>query len=264
MRLRRRRRRPAPVTLENPGSPSAARYRALGAAVLRRVELTGMRAFMVTNPRSPGRLASVAAANLGVVLAQAGKRVIVVSGNVRSPLIHQLFYVPNDEGLTTVLADTLPLSQAILPTSTGNLSVLPSGPEQDGVDFLQSEDMQKLITELLYSADVVLMDSPPLLSFADAVTTAALVDGVILVLDAKRDRLSTLRRCRRELETVGAGIVGTVVYNMDPEKADAFDARAPLPPSPHRPALPPPTATEGILHEDRRSLPSRGTPYPGA
>ncbi len=146
-------------------------------------------------------------ANLGIAIAQEGKRVILVDTDLRRPTLHKLFNLDNTEGLTSVLLGGLPLEEALKPTEVENLSVLTSGPlPPNPAELLNSEKAASVLKELESLGDMVLLDSPPALMVADAPVLASKVDGVLLVVERGRPGrtvvsrgLETLRRARGQL-----------------------------------------------------------------
>jgi succinoglycan biosynthesis transport protein ExoP len=208
---------------KKPAFPWPSLYVSLGAGILRRAEQSGMRTLLFLGATSR-RVAAATAANLGVVLAQAGKRVLLVSGDIHTPRLHDFFGVQNDLGLAEFLAGTTTMNQIVQSTKLQDLQVVAAGSDGSGIELAHSERMQKLLLELLDVADVVILDSPPLLSMPDGLTLAPLVDGVILVADAATEKRPELVRARGELDAIGARVVGSVVVNLDPSSADAYDA----------------------------------------
>ncbi len=149
-----------------------------------------IRSLLVTSS-SPGEGKSTTTANLAVVLAQTGQRVIVVDTDLRRPVLHKVFGVPNNVGLTNALlaGENVSLDGYLQPTETETLSVLTSGPiPPNPSEMLGSHRMAHLVSVLSQAADIVLFDSPPVLAVTDAVVMARHVDGVVLVVDAGHTR----------------------------------------------------------------------------
>ncbi|MFB0534689.1 MAG: polysaccharide biosynthesis tyrosine autokinase, partial [Anaerolineae bacterium] len=144
---------------------------------------------LVSSP-NPIEGKSITLANLGVVMAQAGLSVILVDSDLRRPVLHKIFDLPNKKGLTSVLLDGEPsLDGRLQTTQVENLRVLTSGPlPPNPSELLASQKMKSLIETLKGKADVVLFDSPPALVVTDAAVLAGQVDGVFLVADAGSTR----------------------------------------------------------------------------
>jgi capsular exopolysaccharide synthesis family protein len=181
-----------------------------------------MKAIMVVSPGA-GEGKTTTAANLALVLADAGKRVVLVSADLRKPRIHQFFDLANDIGLSTVLAGEAEPWEAILDPGVENLRVLLSGPVPGRpAEMLQSEQMGEVMTGLREVADFVIVDTAPVLLVTDALALAPLVDGVLFVADAENTSRSAVAHSREQLEQVGATLIGSVFNNFDPSKARGY------------------------------------------
>lgn len=174
-----------------------------------------LRTILVTSPQ-PTEGKSTIVANLGVVLAQAGRRVIVVDTDLRRPILHHIFHKENEWGLTGALfGEGLQTDDGLLSTGVENLRFLPSGPlPPNPSEILGSQRMGDLLSHLQEQADVVLLDSPPLLTMADASVLAARVDGVVLVADAGKTRREALKKAAEALRRVGARTLGVVLNRV--------------------------------------------------
>jgi len=174
-----------------------------------------LRTILVTSPQ-PTEGKSTVVANLGVVLAQAGRRVIVVDTDLRRPILHHIFGQNNDWGLTgTLFGEGNRTDDGLLPTGVENLSFLPSGPlPPNPSEILGSQRMGDFLAHLQEQADVILLDSPPLLTMADASILAARVDGVILVADAGRTRREALKKAAEALRRIGAHVLGVALNRV--------------------------------------------------
>jgi capsular exopolysaccharide synthesis family protein len=158
---------------------------------------------------------SIALANLAVVMAQAGDRVIVVDGDLRRPQQHEIFGVSNQKGLTTWLNEGgIPPLQK---TATDGLQVLTAGPvAANPVAALSTKRLAEALAELGNQAEYVLCDAPPVLAVTDAALWASKVDGVVLLISAGSTRRESAQRAKAVLEKVRARIVGAVL--LDAEK----------------------------------------------
>jgi capsular exopolysaccharide synthesis family protein len=154
-------------------------------------------------------------ANLAVILAQTGHRVILVDANLHQPTIAQKFGIDDVEGLTTVLMGRTKQAKLIPIDWAPNLFVLPSGPETSNpFELLVSTRMANLITELENQADIVLITASPLLSYADSLILASRVDGVIIVMRSGRANREVVRDIVASLHSLDAHIIGAILdYN---------------------------------------------------
>ena len=206
------------VTLADPRSPVAEAYRSLRTNLSFANLDQKLHTILVTSA-GPEEGKSTVLANLAVVEAQAGHRVIIVDADLRRPRQHELFGLANSVGLTTMLADENGLQQPPLqPTAVEGLRVLTSGPQPPlPAEMLASERMARAITALLAQADLVLFDAPPVVAVTDAAILAPQVDGVLLVISAERTRREHAQRAQQLLEKVSARIIGSVLNNVTPD-----------------------------------------------
>ena len=153
------------------------------------------------------------AANLAVVMAQAGKRVILVDGDLRRPSVHRLFDLSNEAGLTTALVEDLDaLGGFLRETEVENLRLLAAGPvPPNPQELLGSQRMEDLLHSLEEEADVVVLDTPPTLVVADASVLAARTDGVLVVVNTGRTRRAAVQQAVDGLGQVGAELLGCVL-----------------------------------------------------
>jgi len=155
-------------------------------------------------------------ANLGVTIAQAGKRTLLVDTDLRRPSLHKLFSVPNKHGLTNLLLVEQPDVAAVAqPTAVPNLFVLPSGPQPPNpAELLASKRMDALISLCKEHFEAILYDSPPVLAVADASILAAKIHEVVLVVDAGRTRSDVARRAKETLDNSGAKFLGVALNRL--------------------------------------------------
>ncbi|RPI58858.1 MAG: polysaccharide biosynthesis tyrosine autokinase, partial [Chloroflexi bacterium] len=175
-----------------------------------------LRCLVVTSAlAAEGKTTTVA--NLAVVIAQGGKRVVLVDADLRRPAVHRLFGMPNRGGLTDALVEEpAALNSFLRDTAVENLRVLTSGPiPPNPQELLGSQRMEDLLQRLQGEADVVLVDTPPSLVVADANVLAARTDGVLLVVNADRTRRVAVQQAAEGLRQVGANLVGGVLNMVD-------------------------------------------------
>jgi capsular exopolysaccharide synthesis family protein len=205
------------ITLTDPRSAAAEAYQSLRT----NIEFSGLerslRSLLVTCA-DPETDKSRALANLAVVMAQAGDRVIVVDGDLRRPQQHEIFGLSNSRGLTDWLKEGG--APSLQETSTPGLRLLTSGPlPPNPVALLSSNRLADLLSELSADADYILCDAPPVLAVTDAALWAGKVDGVLLVINAGRTKRDQAKRARDVLEKVRAHIVGAVLINTEDDAA---------------------------------------------
>jgi capsular exopolysaccharide synthesis family protein len=176
-----------------------------------------IRTLLVTSS-GPGEGKSTTAANLAVVMAQTGQKVILVDTDLRRPVVHKTFGVPNNVGITTTLlaGQDVDLSAYLQPTEIENLAVLTSGPiPPNPSELLGSRRMGHVIERLSQAADLVIFDTPPVLVVTDASVLGRQVDGVLLVADAGGTREQALVQTVGELRKTGVNILGIALNRLD-------------------------------------------------
>ncbi len=213
------------ITQDQPKSNVSEAYRTLRTSILFASVQRGLKTIMVSSA-IPGEGKTTTASNLAVVLADAKKRVILVSADLRKPRLHKFFGLPNEVGLSNVLAGKVQPWEALRDPGVENLRVIASGPvPANPAELLQSERMGELLAELREVADFVILDTPPVLLVADSSALAPLVDGVVLVADAEGTTRGSVAHTRDQLEQVDAPLIGAVLNNFDPSTARSYNYR---------------------------------------
>ncbi len=171
---------------------------------------------LVITSSSPGEGKSTISANLGVVMAQTGKQVIVVDSDLRRPTQHQMFALPNNRGLTSALLDsTVAITDHLQQTKVAGLRLLTSGPiPPNPSELLNSQRMGNIIEVLCDEADMVIFDTPPTLTVADAIILAPQVNGCVLIVDAGQTRQHSVAQAAERLRNSGANILGAVINQL--------------------------------------------------
>lgn len=164
--------------------------------------------------------------NLATVMAQLGKRVLLIDGDLRKPRLHKVFDVSNQAGLVNCLTSGEHPDSLILPTSVAGLHLLASGPHPPNPsELLASERMRKLLSWAKERFDFVIVDSPPVLAVSDAILPGALSDGVVLCLHANRIERETARSCQQQLDLSGVKVLGVVLNRYHPRHSHYYDRR---------------------------------------
>lgn len=155
---------------------------------------------------------STVIANLAIAMAQAGMRTVVIDADLRDPSQHRIFGIGNAQGLSSWLkrADR-PLFEFASATTVRNLLVIPGGPVPTSqADVLSLDRLRQMLSNIGDRADIILIDTSPVLDSSDALLVAAEVDGVILVSRSDPGHLDALRLAAVSLEPIAARIVGVV------------------------------------------------------
>jgi protein-tyrosine kinase len=155
---------------------------------------------------------STTAANLAVVMAQAGHRVLLIDADMRKPTSHLFFRVPNRNGLSNLLARQDNLQDVVKTTLVENLHLITSGPiPPNPSELLGSSRMSEIITSLKKEYDYILFDTPPIVAVTDAQVLANKVDGVLLVIYSGKTNREMAVKAMNLLDHVHARILGTVL-----------------------------------------------------
>lgn len=201
------------MTLLDSHNPSSEDYRSLRTSLMYAIAASQPRAIVVTSP-GQGEGKSTTCANLGVVLAQAGKKTLLLDCDLRRPALHMLCSLRNMSGLVNVLVDEHTLEE-VVQESVENLHVATSGPlPPNPAELLSSPRFSQLLRQAREEYDYVLLDTPPTGAVSDALAVSTQSDGVLLVINTRNTRKGAVRQSVRGLESVGAKVLGTVMNNI--------------------------------------------------
>jgi capsular exopolysaccharide synthesis family protein len=202
----------------DPTSEIAEAYRTVRTAVYFGTPDSDARTILLTSP-SEGDGKSTLTSNLGIAMAQAGQRTLIVDADFRRPSQGKIFQVDETGGLSAVLMGRRPLAQAIQRSGVKGLDVLVAGPAMPNpAEVLNGERFEALLQELATMYDHVLVDSPPVMPVADARILSAMCDVTVLVLRAEKSSRKAAEHARDGLISVGANLLGTVVNDVPRRK----------------------------------------------
>jgi polysaccharide biosynthesis transport protein len=204
------------IMLRNTQSPVIEAYRILRTNLQFAAVDRTLRLLLVSSPQ-PEDGKSLTAANLSIALARAGKKVILIDGDLHRPSQHRLFNLYNNIGVTTaLLAEAAELDQLLQPTLVPGLSVLTSGPlPPNPAELLGSKRMQEILSKLKELADIVILDSPPIAAVVDGIILSTEADGMLLVIRAGKTSRDAAKRALNALDQVRAPVLGTVLNGVD-------------------------------------------------
>ncbi|KQL54044.1 capsular biosynthesis protein [Heyndrickxia shackletonii] len=181
-----------------------------------------IKTIVVTSPE-PADGKTTTSANLSIVLAQQGKRVILVDSDLRKPSVHYSFNISNLHGLTNVLTREISLENAILKTHIHNLEVLTSGPiPPNPSELLESKAMELLIYQLHSGFDYVVFDTPPILAVSDSQILANKCDGVIMVVSSGKTRKDAALKSKNILLQANARLIGVVMNGIEQKRREDY------------------------------------------
>ncbi len=204
------------IAFTNPHSQAAESYRSLRTSLLLSLAATPPKVLAITSSM-PSEGKTLTAINCATVLAQQGAKVLLVDADLRQPSLHRAFNIPPDPGLSGLLAGACPEEQAIArQDEMPYLTVLPSGtPPAYPAETLTSKKMADLIQGWRSQYDHVVLDTPPISMFTDAVVLGSRADAVVLVVRAGTTSRYALRHTRDLLYRANANIAGLVLNGID-------------------------------------------------
>ncbi|MEZ5399626.1 MAG: polysaccharide biosynthesis tyrosine autokinase [Bryobacteraceae bacterium] len=181
-----------------------------------------LRSLLVTSA-SPSEGKSTTGAHLALTHAEQGKRTLLIDGDLRKPSVHKRFSISASRGLSNVLTEGCDWRELLVsPENLPELHILPAGPPSRRAPDLIARGMEELLEQAIPEYDLVVLDGPPLLGFAEPLQMATIVDGVVVVARAGATSkkavgsvLSTLRRLR-------ATVVGVVLNEVHKEMSDSY------------------------------------------
>lgn len=158
---------------------------------------------------------STVAAHLAQAAAAMGQKVLLVDADLRLPQINSLFDLPNEPGLSNVISTNLPVSEAIQRSPWDNLFVLTAGYiPPDPTKLLSSKKLQNIMEQLRHKFDLVIYDTPPLLSLGDSNLVASHTDGIILVVLMDKTDRSVFMHALDRLKLSPTNVLGTVCNGL--------------------------------------------------
>lgn len=199
------------VTVTDTKSIVSEQFRTIRANITFSIPDQELKTILVTSS-TPGEGKSTNAANLGVVFAQEGKKVLIIDGDMRKPTLHQTFKTFNNTGLSNVLAKRASFNEGVQETFIVGLYVMTSGPiPPNPAELLSSKAMDALILEAKKDYDIIIFDAPPLLSVSDAQILSNKCDGTLLIVDSGAVEKEVVRKAKAILSTSQARILGVVL-----------------------------------------------------
>jgi len=181
-----------------------------------------LRSLLVTSA-SPGEGKSTIAAHLAVSHAEQGHKTLLVDGDLRRPSVHRRFDVPSSLGLSNVLVAEVPWQEAVIKLPhLPELDVLPAGPPSRRAADLVGRGLQQLLEEASFQYDLVILDAPPLLGFAEPLQMATVVDGVVVVTRAGETNRKAVASVIATLKRLRATVVGVVLNEVHKELSDSY------------------------------------------
>ena len=170
---------------------------------------------VVFSSAEPSAGKSTLSANLAIVMAQTGARVVLVDADMRKPTQHRNFQLSRTMGLSKILGGLATVEECIHKNAKPNVDVILAGPTPPNPsELLGSARMKKLLDELSEQYDYIFIDMPPLCVVADALVVAPNTAGVVLVARHNQTMYEEFGEALEKVETSGAKLLGTVLTDM--------------------------------------------------
>jgi capsular exopolysaccharide synthesis family protein len=213
------------IASREPHSIQAESYRSIRTTLLVSSPPGKIKSIVITSPLArEGKSATVA--NLGLSLAQANKRVIMVDSDLRKPKLSRIFGPQSGSGLTHYMSSRIEANDLVKPTPFPHLFFISSGPiPVNPIELLASEKMELLVSFLKQSFDYILFDAPPLLAVSDAVAMGPMIDGVILVARGGQTPIPALKQAKQKLDTHNIKCIGVILNGVDLVEQDGYYAK---------------------------------------
>ena len=183
---------------------------------------TGLALLVTSSEASEGKSCTVA--NLGIALAQSGKKTLIVDCDFRKPTMHRIFQINTKNGLADALTAAKQDKNArkrgsIKRTTVPNLDIIPCGIIPPNPSELLSSELTGLVVESLKQRyDMILLDSPPVNLVTDSVVLSRIVDGTVMVIRAGKTKRELVKRGQEQLQQAGAAVLGAVLNDVDVQK----------------------------------------------
>ena len=213
------------VTVTSPDNVASEAYRILRTNLLYALADGPSKVIVVTSP-GPMEGKSITCANLGVVLAQTDKNVLILDSDLRKPTLHKIFGLQNLRGVVDLLTGEDKLQEVWQESPLPGMKIVTAGPIPPyPAELLYSRRFAQLLDQARQGFDYVLLDSPPTQLVSDPLILAAQGDGVLLVIDLQNTRKGSVRDSMRSLEAAGANLLGTVMNNVELSRGGYFEHR---------------------------------------
>ncbi len=181
-----------------------------------------LRSLLITSA-SPGEGKSTTALHLAIAHAEQHHRTLLIDGDLRRPSVHKRFDASPTVGLSTVLLSEVPWRQALIkPEHLPSLDVLPAGPASHRAADLFGAGLVKLLEEAALEYDLIILDAPPLLGFAEPLRMATAVDGVVVVTRAGETSRKAVQSVVQTLRRLRAHLVGIVLNEVHKQISDSY------------------------------------------
>lgn len=202
-------------TLKDPRAPISESFRTLRTNIQFSSLDKNIQTILVTSA-GPGEGKSTVSSNLAVIMAEAGKKTLIIDCDLRKPRVHKIFRLSSRIGLSNILIGEIGIEDAVQKTSINNLSVLTSGTiPPNPAELMGSAKMKSLIKELRGMYDCIILDTPPVVVVTDAQLLSTSADGCLLVVSSGKAERDASIKSKQLLEKVNAKILGVVLNRVN-------------------------------------------------
>lgn len=209
------------VVIETPNSLEAEAYRKLELNIRMQAIDEKVQVIQTTSP-TPKDGKTTTAINLAAVYAETGLKTLIIDFDLRRPKIHRAFKKANDLGFYNFIVDKLPIEDVIIKDESGIDLILAGKSISSPHIVLQSNKVKELLKKLRTMYDVIVVDSPPVLSVTDAFAISNLVDGLLYVVAYNQTKKEDAKSGIDQLRDTEARILGSVFANVDPKIAGSY------------------------------------------
>ncbi|MBC9785058.1 polysaccharide biosynthesis tyrosine autokinase [Heliobacterium chlorum] len=208
----------SPDMLEIPNSPVIELYRAICTG-MRYQALDKDKKVILCTSTEPKEGNSNITANMAVTFAQTGLRTLLIDGDLRRPVQHKFFGINNHYGLSNILLNNLPFQKVLTPSSYPGLDIMTSGPlPPNPPELLSGQYIKNMLNEIVDRYDVVLIDSPPIVSVTDSIILAGLAHGTVLNVRTRYCHIDTVKEAIYRIHQGKGKIIGAILIGVEGNK----------------------------------------------
>src|SRR5699024_4765116 len=198
-------------TYEHPRSVLSEKFRGIRTNITFSTAEGNIDSLVVASER-PDAGKSTITSNVAITYAQSGMKTLIIDGDMRKPTQHYLFQEQNLRGLSTAIVEDESVENYIISTRVNNLDLLTAGPiPPNPSELIASERFEKIFEELKYQYEMIIIDTPPILTVTDAQLFTKLTKNAVLVIDASQNNRNEVIRAKNLIEKSGAKILGVIL-----------------------------------------------------